>query len=418
MARKSEPGIRYFPLDSNHVSNNKIKLLVNEFDSHGYWIYQCILSEAYSKKGYYVDFSDPDVLILFASDVCKKPVSLVKDVIAGCVRRGLFESAIFDTYKVLTSDRIQINYLEAKKELRKKGNVLKLISEYWVIDVEKSTTLKFFSIIGNSSREELEKIGEELEKIGEDREQRRGEENKSRIEEKREGQKPSTFVPPSQLDLENFFSEEKQLSASGWALKKCKTEAEKFINKYTSVGWKIGRGQILMQDWKSAALNWIESEKEWSAKNPSSAVNTPSVPYQVGRTQVSTPTAEPSEQQKKQIAIQAITNSFDDFIATGHYEDFGNAIYRAFTVTLSNQKFNEFIENRDEYYKNRGLDRLKNRQSKTIDMKSGILKAIEDNALSDVDTDQKAIVEGRKEAIRDFFIHLVDEKISINEILN
>ena len=134
MARKAECGMRYYSMDSDHVQNKKIKLLINEFDSHGYWIYQCLLCEITYDKGYYMDTQDKDQLILFASDVCKKPVSLVNEVIKGCVRRDLFNQDVFNSFGVLTNDRIQDNYIEATFERRKKGSIIKILSNLLCVD--------------------------------------------------------------------------------------------------------------------------------------------------------------------------------------------------------------------------------------------------------------------------------------------
>lgn len=130
-------GIDYYPVESDHVYNKKVRLLINEFDSDGYWIWSCLLSKIYKEKGYYMDLCNVDELELFAIDVCKKKVSLVKEVIGGCVRRGLFDQTVFDVFELLTSDRIQLNYLHATNERRKKGTCITLISEILLIEEDK-----------------------------------------------------------------------------------------------------------------------------------------------------------------------------------------------------------------------------------------------------------------------------------------
>lgn len=44
-------------------------------------------------------------------------------------------------------------------------------------------------------------------------------------------------------------------------------EANKFINHYTSNGWKVGKN--LMKDWKAAVRNWVSNVKEgiYNGKN-------------------------------------------------------------------------------------------------------------------------------------------------------
>lgn len=145
MARKPEVGLQYYPVNTDRVISKKIKLLMNEFDTDGFWIYDCLLSEIYKHKGYYMNVSDNDYITLFAQDVCKKKVSLVNEVIHGCVRRELFHKAVFDTFGVLTSDRIQENYLAGSK---RKTVVRKLVSEYLVIN---TTGYKDIEIININS---------------------------------------------------------------------------------------------------------------------------------------------------------------------------------------------------------------------------------------------------------------------------
>lgn len=131
MARKQEPGIAYYPTNVDQVTHAKIKLLMSEFGTEGFWIYKCLEAETYKHKGYYMEVSDSDHITLFATDVCKKQVALVDEVIKGCVRRDLFSKVVFDAFAVLTSDRIQENYLEATVR-RKEPRVL--IAKYFLID--------------------------------------------------------------------------------------------------------------------------------------------------------------------------------------------------------------------------------------------------------------------------------------------
>lgn len=134
MSGKPKEGIDYYPVEADHIYHRKVRLLINEFDSDGYWIWSCLLGKVYKEKGYYLDVSDRDDLELFASDVCKKKVSLVEEVINGCIRRDLFNKVVFDMFDILTSDRIQFNYLHATSDRRKKGTTITLIEEIMLIE--------------------------------------------------------------------------------------------------------------------------------------------------------------------------------------------------------------------------------------------------------------------------------------------
>lgn len=84
---------------------------------------------------------------------------------------------------------------------------------------------------------------------------------KSNAEREKE-RKKDRFNPPTPLELENYFFERlgnKSLS---------QTEAEKFMNHYTSNGWMVGKNK--MKDWKASVRNWeknikipIKKTKRW-----------------------------------------------------------------------------------------------------------------------------------------------------------
>jgi hypothetical protein len=135
MGRTAEPGLSYYRMNCGHTLNKKVRLLFNEFGSDGYWIWQCILDEAYKHNGYFFNCNDKDELSLFATDVCKKQVTLVDEVITGCLRRGLFDKAVFELFGVLTSVMMQEIYLEATRERRKKGTIISLHEDFLLIKI-------------------------------------------------------------------------------------------------------------------------------------------------------------------------------------------------------------------------------------------------------------------------------------------
>lgn len=138
MARKKEPGILYYSMEADHTSHPKIRLIFNEFKSDGYWIWSCLLDRIYKIKGYYYDTRDQDDLELFASESCRLPMEIVRTVIEGCLRRDLFDRGIYQKYQVLTSDRIQLTYLKATEERRRKGTDIEMIEELVLVkeDIE------------------------------------------------------------------------------------------------------------------------------------------------------------------------------------------------------------------------------------------------------------------------------------------
>lgn len=129
MARKAEVGIEYFPVNTDIVHNQKVKLVVAEFGSKTTWaVLLPLYCKIYREKGYWIDWLNEDAKLLFAQDECKLEKSVVDEVVKGCIKRSLFDKGVFDAFGVLTSDRIQENYFEATA--RRKS--VEFISEFLI----------------------------------------------------------------------------------------------------------------------------------------------------------------------------------------------------------------------------------------------------------------------------------------------
>ena len=115
MARKAEAGIEYFPINTDIIHNPKVKLVVAEFGPRTWAVLLPLYCKIYREKGYWLDWMDDDSKLLFAQDEAKCDLSFVNEVVSGCIRRSLFDKTVFDLFGILTSDRIQGNYFEAKK---------------------------------------------------------------------------------------------------------------------------------------------------------------------------------------------------------------------------------------------------------------------------------------------------------------
>lgn len=130
MAKRSEDGIEYFPMNTDIIQNPKIKLVVAEFGSKTAWtVLLPLYCKIYREKGYWIDWLDEDSKLLFAQDECKVEVSVMNEVVNGCLRRSLFDKRVFEMFGILTSDRIQENYLIAKK----RNKSVKFIEEFKLI---------------------------------------------------------------------------------------------------------------------------------------------------------------------------------------------------------------------------------------------------------------------------------------------
>jgi hypothetical protein len=63
-------------------------------------------------------------------------------------------------------------------------------------------------------------------------------------------------IPTLELAIDYFLSQENT-----------ETEAMKFFNYYSSIGWLIG-GKTKMKDWKAAARNWIMNQNKFKVNSP------------------------------------------------------------------------------------------------------------------------------------------------------
>ena len=106
-------GLKTFPLSVD--LDDSVKLVEAEFGLKGYAVVIKLYQAIYS-RGYYMKW-DIDTELLFIRDYCLVEVgrNLVSEIVACCVRRGVFESTLFDKYQILTSKRIQETFLNATK---------------------------------------------------------------------------------------------------------------------------------------------------------------------------------------------------------------------------------------------------------------------------------------------------------------
>lgn len=108
MAREKD-GLDYFPLDV--YFNDAMNLIKAEFGLKGVGLYVSLLQKIYGGRGYYAPWNK-DVELMFAS-ANGVGVGFVSEVLNALLRRGIFDSNLYEQYGVLTSDGIQKRYVEA-----------------------------------------------------------------------------------------------------------------------------------------------------------------------------------------------------------------------------------------------------------------------------------------------------------------
>lgn len=110
-------GLKSFPLAV--VLEDNEKLVEAEFGIKGFAV-MVKLWQAIAAHGYYMKW-DIDTQLLFISDYHLDTVGrgCVSEIVACCVRRGVFDADLFEKYQILTSKRSQETFLNATKRKEK-----------------------------------------------------------------------------------------------------------------------------------------------------------------------------------------------------------------------------------------------------------------------------------------------------------
>ena len=121
-------GINYFPL--NVHLDDKFELIEAEFGLKGFAIVVKLFQKIYGQQGYYCEWTE-DVALLFGKNVGLGG-DAASEIVRAAIKRGIFDSELYDKYQILTSRGIQERYFEAVSR-RKEVEVRK---EYLLIKVD------------------------------------------------------------------------------------------------------------------------------------------------------------------------------------------------------------------------------------------------------------------------------------------
>lgn len=116
MARPNKQGIDYFPLNTDLLSNLKIRRLINAQGVDAIAVIIELLCRIYGGRGYYIGQSDD--LAFLISDALRGGVgeSKVREIIKAAIAFDIFDANMVKDYGVLTSKSIQETFFEAIKK--------------------------------------------------------------------------------------------------------------------------------------------------------------------------------------------------------------------------------------------------------------------------------------------------------------
>lgn len=137
MARPLKKGIDYFSHDVNMKDDIKIKLLRAKYGIIGYAVYNLLLEDIY-KNGYFLVI-DEDYILIFCSDN-NVEIELFNSIVEFMISRQLFSEIIYKKYGILTSKRIQSDYLHATAK-RTDNNIIDKKLDVDIVILEKTKVI-------------------------------------------------------------------------------------------------------------------------------------------------------------------------------------------------------------------------------------------------------------------------------------
>ncbi|MGL5050881.1 MAG: DUF4373 domain-containing protein [Fusobacteriaceae bacterium] len=128
MARPVKKGMEYFSHDVSLSDDKKVRLLEKKCGYVGYAVFIKLLEEIYKEEGYYLKVVEEELECCFQL----LEIEEVVEIIEVCLDRNLFDRDKFEKYKILTSSRIQKNYIAGTG----RRTAVKMKKEYIIVDSE------------------------------------------------------------------------------------------------------------------------------------------------------------------------------------------------------------------------------------------------------------------------------------------
>lgn len=117
-------------MDVDLDQDDKLSMVIGEFGDKGELIFTKLLAWIYKNYGYYVVWDEQEEL-KFAKRVAYisgSSVNLNREIISRCIKWGIFNTSVFESFQILTSKRIQNTWYDATR--KRKGRII--YSKIWV----------------------------------------------------------------------------------------------------------------------------------------------------------------------------------------------------------------------------------------------------------------------------------------------
>ena len=224
-------GIEYFPLDV--CLDDKFELIEAEFGLTGFAVVVKLLQKIYGQFGYYCEWNI-EVALLFAKRIGLGG-SVVSEIVAASIRRGIFDKTMYDRYGILTSVGIQKRYFEAVSRRK----IVKIKKEYLLVpcaQIPKNVYISEENVYISSENVDISK--------------------QSKVEESKVNN-TNTYTVPAAPALSDVIA---YCNSRG-----LNVNPKRFFAYYSKLGWKTKEGKPV-DDWYSLCEKWSETEHAGKAK--------------------------------------------------------------------------------------------------------------------------------------------------------
>lgn len=269
MAAPIKEGLDYFPYDIGLLKDRKLRRPKIKYGYLAIVVYLSLLEMIYGEHGYYIEYNaktQDDIIWEILENLQGKhqpEAETIAEVIDYLVACELFSGDQFKE-QILTSKRIQLTYYKAVVERKM---VLVDFSK-WLLSIEEMQGASAKCIIlQNFLNRPINVVNRPINSVNRPiNPQSKVKESKvkeSRVEREGNGAKAPThsrFTPPSLDEVEEYCKERKN-----------SINAKRFIDYYTSKGWKVGNST--MRDWKASVRTWEGRETKGNKPQQPSADN-------------------------------------------------------------------------------------------------------------------------------------------------
>lgn len=116
MARSKKKGIDYYSMDVDIYSDRKVRRLLGACGATAMAVLVRVLCAAYQEQGYFIAAGED--LYFDIADELDLGEDYVRDAVGKCVGFGIFCAEKFEAHGILTSARMQRNFLDATRKRR------------------------------------------------------------------------------------------------------------------------------------------------------------------------------------------------------------------------------------------------------------------------------------------------------------